>query len=319
MRQAGRYLPEYRAIRKDVDFLVLCKTPDLAVEVSLQPLRILGVDAVIYFSDILIPVEAMGVGVALTDKGPEIAQPVRSAADAQALRVPDPAATVPFVGTILGQLRRELTDKVPLIGFAGAPWTLAAYMIEGGGSKSFAVIKQMAFREPGLLHAIMDKISDTITQYALYQIESGAQAIQIFDTWAGELSAVDYQEFALPYVRRIFEGIGNRVPRILYVNGCSHLLELMATAGPDVISIDWRIRFKDARKRVGNKIALQGNLDPCHLLGSPGRLLHATGELLAEAGPVGHILNLGHGILPPTPVENAKAFIDFAKQYRHAT
>jgi uroporphyrinogen decarboxylase len=320
MRQAGRYLKEYRDIRQNVSFLDLCKNTDLASEVSLQPYRILGVDAVIFFSDILIPVEAMGVHVALTDKGPEIANPIRTARDVESLRIPDPAASMPFVASILKKLRSELqNDGVPLIGFSGAPWTLASYMVEGGGSKSFAEIKGLAFREPRVLHQLLDKLASTVSSYLLYQVESGAQVIQLFDTWAGELSRADYEEFALPYTRKIFEAVGNRVPRILYLNGCATILESMATSGADVISLDWRISIAEARRRVGQRVALQGNLDPCLLLGPKERIVAKATEILVEAGPTGHILNLGHGILPPTPVENARAFIEFAKSYRHSS
>jgi len=315
MRQAGRYLKEYRDIRQKVGFLELCKNTDLAAEVSLQPLRILGVDAVIFFSDILIPVEAMGVGVELTDKGPEIANPIRAARDVDALRIPDPATEVPFVGSIIKKLRQELRDEVPLIGFAGAPWTLASYMVEGGGSKSFAEIKSLAYREPRVLHALLDKLASTISSYLLFEIEAGAQVVQLFDTWAGELNRSDYEEFALPYTQKIFEAIGSRVPRILYLNGCATLLESMATSGADVISIDWRISMAEARKRLGDRVAIQGNLDPCTLLGPRERIETRTKEILEQAGPVGHILNLGHGILPQTPVESARAFIECAKTY----
>lgn len=318
MRQAGRYLKEYRDIRQNVSFLDLCKNTDLAAEVSLQPYRILGVDAVIFFSDILIPVEAMGVPVALTDKGPEIANPIRSQGNVDALRIPDPSAETPFVGSILKKLRQELQNEVPLIGFAGAPWTLASYMVEGGGSKNFAEIKAMAYREPRTLHALLDKLASTVAFYLLYQVESGAQAIQLFDTWAGELNRRDYEEFALPCTQKIFDAIGSRVPRILYVNGCSAILESMAASGADVLSIDWRISMSEARTRVGDRAALQGNLDPCLLLGRKDRMIANAAEILQQAGPRGHILNLGHGILPSTPVENARAFIEFAKSYRHA-
>src|SRR5438105_220347 len=318
MRQAGRYMKEYRDIRARVSFLELCKNTDLAAEVSLQPYRVLGVDAVIFFSDILIPVEAMGVGVALTDKGPEIANPIRTQGNVDALRVPDPAAEVPFVGSIIKKLRQELRNEVPLIGFAGAPWTLASYMIEGGGSKSFAEIKGLAYREPRVLHALLDKLASTVSAYLLFQIESGAQVVQLFDTWAGELNRSDYEEFALPYTRKIFDAVGDRVPRILYLNGTSAILESMVNSGAEVISIDWRISIADARRRVGDRVALQGNLDPCVLLGPKERIIEKTTRILQEAGPVGHILNLGHGILPPTPVENARTFIEFAKSYRHS-
>jgi uroporphyrinogen decarboxylase len=317
MRQAGRYLKEYREIRQKVSFLELCKNVDLAAEVSLQPHRILGTDAVIFFSDILIPVEAMGVGMSLTDKGPEIANPIRTEHAVKALRVPDPAIEVPFVGSIIKKLRQELRNGVPLIGFAGAPWTLASYMVEGGGSKNFAEIKALAYREPLILHALLDKLASTISSYVLLQIESGAQVIQLFDTWAGELNRSDYEEFALPYTRKIFDAIGSRVPRILYLNGCAVILEAMADSGADVVSIDWRISMSEARRRLGERIALQGNLDPCLLLGSKKRVEAQIREILEQAGPRGHILNLGHGILPQTPVENARAFIEFAQRYKH--
>ena len=316
MRQAGRYLKEYRDIRKDVPFLTLCKTPELAVEVSLQPYRILGVDAVIFFSDILIPVEAMGIHVELTDKGPDIGNPVRSQKDIDRLSVPDPSSEVPFVATILETLRKELENEVPVIGFSGAPWTLAAYMVEGGGSKNYMEIKGMAFREPRLFHQLMEKLTDTIIAYLRFQIEAGAQVVQLFDSWAGELSRPDYEELALPYTRRIFEAIGDSVPRILFLNGTSSLAEAMATSGADVLSVDWRTPIGEIRRRVGGDVALQGNLDPCLLLGDTERMLARTREILEQAGPRGHILNLGHGILPPTPVENARAFIEFAKNFK---
>jgi uroporphyrinogen decarboxylase len=317
MRQAGRYMKEYRDIRAKVSFLELCKNTDLAAEVSLQPYKVLGVDAVIFFSDILIPVEAMGIDVALTDKGPEIANPIRKQGDVDRLRIPDPAAEVPFVGSIIRKLRRELQTGVPLIGFAGAPWTLASYMVEGGGSKNFSEIKALAYNEPRVLHTLLDKLASTVSSYLIFQIESGAQVVQLFDTWAGELNRGDYEEFALPYTQKIFEAVGTRVPRILYLNGCSAILESMAASGADVISIDWRISMTEARRRVGDRVALQGNLDPCVLLGPKDRIVAKTREILEQAGPVGHILNLGHGILPPTPVENARAFIEFGQSQRH--
>jgi len=311
-------MKEYRDIRAKVSFLELCKNTDLAAEVSLQPYRILGVDAVILFSDILIPVEAMGLPVELTDKGPEIAAPIRAENDVARLRIPDPASQMPFVGSIIRKLRSELDNQVPLIGFAGAPWTLASYMIEGGGSKSFAEIKSLAYSSPRVLHALMDKLAATISAHLLFQIESGAQVVQLFDTWAGELTRNDYEEFALPYTQKIFDAVGDRVPRVLYINGCSAILESMARSGADVISIDWRIPIAEARQRTANRVALQGNLDPCVLLGPKERIAAKTEEILAEAGPVGHILNLGHGILPPTPVENARVFIQTGQSYRHA-
>src|SRR5215210_2897466 len=256
MRQAGRYLPEYRAIRKDIDFLTLCKTVDLAVEVSLQPLRILGVDAVIMFSDILIPVEAMGQEVRLTEKkGPELPYPIRTREQVDRLIVPDPNAGTGFVMEIIRALRRELDGAVPLIGFAGAPWTLAAYMIEGGGSKNYAHAKQMMYREPETFHALLEKIADTVILYLNAQIEAGAQVIQLFDSWAGELSPEDYERFALPYERKIFESVNREAaPAIMYINGSGTFLEKMATCGADVLSLDWRVTLEGARERVGPQL-----------------------------------------------------------------
>jgi uroporphyrinogen decarboxylase len=315
MRQAGRYLPEYRAVRAGTDFLTLCKTPELAVEVSLQPYRILDVDAVIMFSDILIPVEAMGQEVRLTEqKGPELPDPIRTRTQVDRLAIPDPHETVPFVMEIIRTLRRELAGRVPLIGFAGAPWTLAAYMVEGGGSRNYAEIKRMMYGEPATLHALLDKIADTVILYLNGQIEAGAQVVQLFDSWAGELTPDDYEQFALPYQQKIFESIDRRAaPAILFINGCGTFLEKMATSGADVLSIDWRVRLRDARRRVGDKVTLQGNLDPCVLLSNPETIAAKARELISEGGGRRHILNLGHGILPMTPVANARAFIEAAK------
>jgi uroporphyrinogen decarboxylase len=316
MRQAGRYLPEYRAVRANTDFLTLCKTPELAVEVSLQPYRILDVDAVIMFSDILIPVEAMGQEVKLTEqKGPELPSPIRTREQVDRLVVPDPSEKTGFVMKIIQTLRRELDGAVPLIGFAGAPWTLAAYMIEGGGSRNYAQVKRMMYTDPVTFHRLLDKIADTIILYLGAQVEAGAQVVQLFDSWAGELSPDDYVEFALPYERKIFESIkGNAVPTIMYINGSGTFLEKMATCGSDVLSIDWRVNLKDARTRVGQQLTLQGNLDPCVLLSTPDLVSERARELIRIGGGQRHILNLGHGILPMTPVENARAFVDAAKK-----
>ena len=318
MRQAGRYLPEYRAVRTKTDFLTLCKTPDLAAEVSLQPLEILGMDAVIMFSDILIPVEAMGMRLELTEKGPVLGDPIRTSDQVKKLIVPDPVEKTPFVIDTIKLLRRQLKDEVPLLGFAGAPFTLASYMIEGGTSRNFAEIKRMMYQSPRLLHSLLEKISDTVIVYLNAQIEAGVHVVQLFDTWAGELSASDYEEFALLYEQRVFENLhrgpaGLGVPAILYINGCSAILEKMARSGANVLSLDWRINLAEARRRVGDHLALQGNLDPCALLGTPETVTAAVRDILKKAGPVGHIMNLGHGILPQTPVENARAFIEAAK------
>ncbi|MBI3949266.1 MAG: uroporphyrinogen decarboxylase [Acidobacteria bacterium] len=315
MRQAGRYLKEYQEVRNRVSFLQLCQTPDLAVEVSLQPYRILAVDAVILFSDILIPLQAMGAPVVFDDEGPRITEPVRTARQIEALSVPDPVDAMPYVFEIIRRLRQELRGAVPLIGFAGAPWTLATYLVEGGGSKNFAAIKALAYSEPNLLHQLLDKLARAISLYLNAQIEAGAQVMQLFDTWAGELSPEAYEEFALRYERQVIERLRrNQAPAILYINGCGNILEKMATSGADVLSLDWRVDLADARRRVGDQVALQGNVDPGVLLGSRERVEEITRETLNKGGGVGHILNLGHGILPNTPVENAQAFVAVAKK-----
>ncbi len=318
MRQAGRYLPQYRALRSRTDFLTLCKTPELAAEVSLQPWELLGVDAVIMFSDILIPVEAMGMSLELTEKGPVLGSPLREARDIERLRVGDPSESTPFVFETIRLLRKALNDEVPVIGFAGAPFTLASYMIEGGTSRNFAEIKRMMNREPRLLHRLLEKISDAIALYLNAQIEAGVHVVQLFDTWAGELAPDDYEEFALTYEQRVFSSLHRGpdalgVPAILYINGCSAILELMATSGATVLSIDWRVDLDDARQRIGDRLAIQGNLDPCALLGTPETIRYRVNEMLLRGGGAGHIANLGHGILPMTPVENAQAFIDAVK------
>ena len=314
MRQAGRYLPEYQTVRERVDFMTLCKTPDLAFEVSLQPLRRFGMDACIMFSDILIPVEAMGVPVVFADGGPKLEHPVRSGPEVDALAMPEPALHMSFALETLRRLRAELKGTAALVGFCGAPFTLAAYMVEGGGSKGFAALKSMLYSDPKTLQALLAKLADVIGEYAAAQVEAGAQAVQIFDTWAGELAPDAFASFAAPYERAVIERVrAAGVPAILYVNGCAGVLELMAQTKPDVLSIDWRIALDAARARVGPSFALQGNVDPAVLLTTPDAVtLAARGALTLGAGG-GHILNLGHGILPATPLECAQAFIDAPK------
>lgn len=323
MRQAGRYLPEYREIRSQFDFMTLCKTPEAAAEVSMQPYNILGVDAVIMFSDILVPVEAMGMKVDIIEsKGPVIDDPIRSEKQIDKLLNPDPTEQTGFVMDLIRLLRKELNNEAPLIGFAGAPYTLASYMIEGGSTRNFARTKQMMFAEPAIFHKLLEKISLVIIDYLNAQIESGAQVIQLFDTWAGDLSSEDYEEFALRWHQFIFEKLhrgpeAKAIPAILYVNGCSHVLEKMATSGANVLSLDWRIDIAEARTRLKaagfENMPVQGNLDPCALLGTQDTIAFGVQEILRKAGSKGHIMNLGHGIMPMVPVENARTFIDTAK------
>ncbi|MBK8189499.1 MAG: uroporphyrinogen decarboxylase [Vampirovibrionales bacterium] len=312
MRQAGRYMDEYQAIRSRVDFLTLCKTPELAAEVSLQPLRAFDVDAVIMFCDILIPCEAMGMTLHFGDGGPRFETPVRSAADVARLAIPDPHARMGFVGDLLRLLRHELRQQpqTALIGFAGAPWTLAAYMIEGGGSRHFMHLKQMLYNEPAVLRQLLDKLSETIIAYLGAQIEAGAQAVQLFDTWAGIVDAPTYRAFIQPSVARIVEAIGDKAPVTLYVNGSPHLLEAMAQTGVDCVSVDWLTPLSDARARLGPNLALQGNLDPVALLAGPDVVRGLALELLSEGGARGFIANVGHGLLPQTPRENVRLLVD---------
>jgi uroporphyrinogen decarboxylase len=312
MRQAGRYLPEYRAVRERVDFLTLCKTPDLACEVSLQPVDRFGVDACIMFSDILIPVEAMGAPVSFGDGGPTLVLPIRSRADVDRLSVPDARERMRFALDTLRLLRAAVSDngRAALIGFVGGPFTLATYLIEGGGSKSFAVTKSMMHAEPGSMHALLDKLARTCAAYAAEQARAGADAVQIFDTWAGELSPADFAEFALPYQRTVIEAVRDAgAPAILFVNGCAGKLALLSSAGADVLSVDWRISLDDVRAAMGDGVTLQGNVDPGLLLSSPAVASQAARDALKAAGRVGHILNLGHGVLPQTSIECARAFI----------
>jgi uroporphyrinogen decarboxylase len=312
MRQAGRYLPEYRAVRERVSFLELCRTPELAAEVSLQPFRRFAPDGVIFFSDILVPAEAMGVTVAFGDGGPELPEPVRDAAAVARLARFDPSERLAFTGEILGMLAREVGGRAAVLGFCGAPWTLASYLVEGGGSRSFAVIKEMMARDPATLERLLALLADVAGDVLAYQIASGARAVQLFDTWAGELDAGDYRRWALPAVSRAIAGVRRAdagAPVILYVNGCGHLIEAMAESGAHVLSVDWRVPLSEARRRAPLP-ALQGNLDPGLLLGTPERVAERTAAMLAQTGGERHVANLGHGILPGARIECVEAFFD---------
>lgn len=310
MRQAGRYLPEYRAIREKFNFLQVCKTPELAIEVSLQPRRILGVDAVIVFSDILIPAGAMGLPFELSDKGPVIESPIRTATDVRRLSKFDPERETGFLMQAIRGLVRELGPNVPVLGFAAAPWTLACYMIEGHGKDGFPGAKTMLYSEPDLFRELLERIARATAGYLRAQIAAGAAAVQLFDTWVGELTVDQYREFALPATELLIDEIGaGDTPVILYTKASSHLLSAAAKSGANVLSVDWRLDLASVRELVGPRIALQGNVDPCALLGPEDGVRRAAREAVEATGGVGHILNLGHGILQKTPVENARAFV----------
>jgi uroporphyrinogen decarboxylase len=309
MRQAGRYLPEYREIRASRPFLEVCKTPELAVEVSLQPFRRLGVDAVIVFSDILIPAEAMGLQLELGDTGPNFPEPVRTAEDIDRLKIFDPGTETEFLNEAIRRIVREVGPDVPVLGFAGAPFTLACYMIEGKTKEGFATVKSFMYHQPAAFQKLLQKIAQTSIGYLKAQIAAGAAAVQLFDTWCGELSREDYERYALPAVKQIISALAGTVPVIYYTKASGHLIPAIARCGADVLSVDWRVNLAELRKYIGPRMALQGNLDPAMLLGPAEKIRSATLEITAALGGRGHILNLGHGILQHTPVENAQLFI----------
>jgi uroporphyrinogen decarboxylase len=309
MRQAGRYLPEYRAIREKHSFLEVAKTPDLAAEVSLQPYRRLGVDAVIVFSDILIPAEAMGVAIQLGDGGPVIDSPVRTTVQVEALRQFDPARETRFLGDAISQLCRALGPDVPVLGFAAAPWTLACYLVQGQSHDGFPAAKIMMLSEPRIFRRLLETIARATAAYLRAQIAAGATAVQLFDTWAGELDFASYREFEWPATQLLISELATDVPVILYSKNSGHLLDLLATTGANVLSVDWRQDLAALRQRFGRRVALQGNVDPCVLLAPKDVIAQAVRAAVEQTQGLGHILNLGHGILRETPVEHAQEFV----------
>jgi uroporphyrinogen decarboxylase len=315
MRQAGRYLPEYQAVRANHSFLQICKTPEVAAEVSLQPFRIIGVDAIIVFSDILIVAEAMGLPLAVPDSGPVLSNPIRDAAAVRQLRNFDPNIETKFVGDAIRAICKEAGPDVPVIGFAAAPWTLACYMIEGRTRGDISRAKQMLHEQPQVVRDLLDRIARATSLYLQSQIAAGASVIQLFDTWASELSPSEYHAFELPATRMIFEslsgaGAGSDFVKILFAKGSSQHLDSMAKSGANVLSVDWKTDLASARTRLGTSMALQGNVDPEIMLKSEEEVRRAATEAVAKTGGLGHILNLGHGILPNVPVANAKAFVE---------
>jgi uroporphyrinogen decarboxylase len=316
MRQAGRYMPEYRAVRARLGFLELCKHPEAAAEVTLQPVERLGVDAAILFADILLVLEPLGVGLEFTaGDGPRIARPVRSAAAARALPAVDVDDAVGFVFDTVARVRKALADRVPLIGFAGAPFTLASYLIEGGPSREFLRTKAFMREEPQAWAAMMTRLADLTGAYLNGQVDAGVQAVQLFDSWVGTLSPSDYQEFVEPYSRHAIRALRPGVPVIHFGVGTGGLLPRMKAAGGDVIGLDWRVDLGAAWERLGLDVAVQGNLDPAVLLAGPDAIRRAAGEILrAAAGRPGHVFNLGHGIHKETPVDHVKALVDMVHE-----
>ena len=318
MRQAGRYLPEYKATRAEAgDFMSLCKNAELACEVTLQPLRRFPLDAAILFSDILTIPDAMGLGLYFEEgEGPKFARPITCKADVDKIGIPDPEGELQYVMNAVRTIRKGLDGAVPLIGFSGSPWTLATYMVEGGGTKAFTKIKKMAFAEPQILHMLLDKLADSVISYLNAQIAAGAQSVMVFDTWGGVLSPRDYKDFSLQYMHKIVDGLtrfndGRKVPVTLFTKNGGQWIEQIAATGCDAIGLDWTIDIADAKARVGDKVALQGNMDPSMLYASPERIREEVSTILAGFGKGnGHVMNLGHGIHLDVEPEKAGVFID---------
>ena len=311
MRQAGRYLPEYREVRKSTDFLTLCRTPELAAKVTLQPIDRFGFDAAILFSDILIPATALGIQFDFKP-GPVLNSPLRSPEQIRGLRLTDPEEAVPYVFETVRILRRELSGRAPLIGFAASPLTLAVYLVEGAGSKNFDQIKRLLYGDPTSAHLLFEKVAELTERYVRAQIEAGAQAVQLFDTWAGLFDPQTYREFGLRYARRVLDGLqSSGVPRIYFALNSNHLLDDLRQCGADVIGADWRLPLDVVSNRLDDRFPIQGNLDPCVLLTSPEVVAEKTRAVLQQAQDLpGHIFNLGHGVLPPTPIENVERLVE---------
>jgi uroporphyrinogen decarboxylase len=321
MRQAGRYLPEYRKVREKADFLTLCKTPELASEVTIQPVDIIDVDAAILFSDILVVPEAMGMPLELIEsKGPCFHEPIRSENDVDSLAITDVLEKLNYVFEAIRLTKKELNGRVPLIGFSGSPWTLATYMVEGKASKNFRFIKSFVYQNPKLAHKMLEKIAIVVTAYLEAKIDAGCDAVQIFDTWAGILSPWDFREFSLKYINYIVERLVRKnVPIIVFAKGASHSYDEIASFGCNVVGIDWVSDIGKVRKQIGDRVAIQGNMDPTVLFAPLSKIEEEIKNILERyGGGSGHIFNLGHGILPETPVENVKFFVHKVKELSRA-
>ncbi len=317
MRQAGRYLPAYRAVREKADFLTMCKTPELAAEVTIQPVEIIGVDAAIIFSDILVIPEAMGMHLEMHEgRGPVFPHPVRNENDAKKLKTIDPSKDLKYVLDAVSLTKKELDGRVPLIGFCGSPWTLLSYMVEGKGSKNFSNVKSLLYNNPALAHSILDKLADSASDYLSAKIEAGADAVQIFDTWGGVLSQNDFEEFSLKYIEKIISRLKRKnEPVIVFAKGVHYNLEKIVNAGADVIGLDWTMDLGRVRNETGDKVALQGNMDPTVLYANKEKIKEEVKRILSSYGEgTGHVFNLGHGILPDVKPENAKFFVDMVKE-----
>jgi|SRR6218665_1164821 len=316
MRQAGRYLPEYIVLRNKYSFFERCQTPELACEITLQPIDIVGTDAAILFSDILVVPQAMGLEVELIEnKGPLLPQPIQGEKDFARIVVPDVNDRLHYVFDAIKLIKQELNGRVPLIGFAGAPWTLLCYMVQGKGSKTFDEAKAFCYRQPALAHRLLQMITDTTIAYLKQQIKAGADAVQIFDSWGGLLSPADFETFSLKYIRQIVSAVKDEAPTIIFAKGAWFALEEMAATGAHGLGIDWCITADRAREYAGSNVTLQGNFDPAKLFLSPAEIRKEVHAMINAFGPQRYIANLGHGILPTVPVENAKAFVNAVKEW----
>lgn len=317
MRQAGRYLPEYMRIREKYGFFERCQTPELACEITIQPVDIVGVDAAILFSDILVVPQAMGLEVQLVEsKGPVLPEPLKSAADLNRIHVPEVKDELGYVFEAIRLIKKELNDRVPLIGFAGAPWTLLCYMVQGKGSKTFDEAKAFCFTQPELAHTVLQMLTDTTIAYLREQARAGADVVQVFDSWGGLLSPADFEQFSLQYIRQIVTALKDEVPVIVFAKGAWFALEQIAATGAMGAGIDWCITPQQARQFAGNNITLQGNFDPSRLYMSPPQIKREVHEMIRAFGKKRYIANLGHGILPTVPVDHARAFVDAVKEYK---
>ena len=317
MRQAGRYLPEFMELRKKYDFFTRCQTPELASEITVQPIRRYGMDAAILFSDILVIPQAMDIEVQMKPNfGPYLPNPIRSQADLDKVIVPDIQDTLGYVMDAITMTKEKLNDEVPLIGFAGSPWTLLCYCVEGQGSKSFDKARGFCFTQPKAAHELLQKITDTTIAYLKAKVKAGVNAVQVFDSWGGMLSPQDYQEFSWKYIQQIVDALKDEAPVIVFGKGCWFALKDMANSGASAVGVDWTCSAQNARYLTGGNITLQGNFDPARLLSPPSTIKEMVTQMIRDFGKDKYIVNLGHGILPNIPVENAKAFIDAVKEYQ---
>src|SRR5210317_855376 len=317
MRQAGRYLPEFMEIREKYDFFTRCRTPELASEITVQPIRRYGMDAAILFSDILVIPQAMNIEVQMKPNfGPYLPNPIRSQKDVDAVVVPDVHEELGYVMEAIKQTKELLNDEVPLIGFAGSPWTILCYCVQGQGSKNFDIAKSFCFSQPIAAHALLQKITDTTIAYLKAKVEAGVDAVQVFDSWGGMLAPEDYSEFSWKYIQQIIDALKDLVPVIAFGKGCWFALPEMAKSGASALGVDWTCSAKNARYLTGGQITLQGNFDPARLLSPPAEITRRVHQMIDEFGKDRYIANLGHGILPNIPLENAEAFIEAVKSYK---